>query len=88
MRHDVTFPLYVEVDQIYNLACPASPIQRSGERSDATASDDPRQRKPDVTQARAVLGWEPTVALRDGRTKAIDYFDAMLRESGGVVPAF
>jgi len=27
MRHDVTFPLYVEVDEIYNLACPASPIQ-------------------------------------------------------------
>ncbi|MEM7774278.1 MAG: UDP-glucuronic acid decarboxylase family protein [Pseudomonadota bacterium] len=26
MRHDVTFPLYIEVDQIYNLACPASPI--------------------------------------------------------------
>jgi len=26
MRHDVTFPLYVEVDEIYNLACPASPI--------------------------------------------------------------
>ncbi|HEY0232747.1 MAG TPA: UDP-glucuronic acid decarboxylase family protein [Dokdonella sp.] len=26
MRHDVTFPLYVEVDRIYNLACPASPI--------------------------------------------------------------
>ena len=26
MRHDVTFPLYVEVDQIYNMACPASPI--------------------------------------------------------------
>ncbi|MDP3610270.1 MAG: GDP-mannose 4,6-dehydratase, partial [Rubrivivax sp.] len=26
MRHDVTFPLFVEVDEIYNLACPASPI--------------------------------------------------------------
>ena len=26
LRHDVTFPLYVEIDQIYNLACPASPI--------------------------------------------------------------
>ena len=26
LRHDVTFPLYVEVDEIYNLACPASPI--------------------------------------------------------------
>lgn len=27
LRHDVTFPLYVEVDQIYNLACPASPVR-------------------------------------------------------------
>ena len=26
IRHDVTFPLYVEVDEIYHLACPASPI--------------------------------------------------------------
>jgi UDP-glucuronate decarboxylase len=26
MRHDVTFPLYIEVDEIYNLACPASPV--------------------------------------------------------------
>ena len=26
IRHDVTFPLYVEVDEIYNLACPASPM--------------------------------------------------------------
>jgi UDP-glucuronate decarboxylase len=26
MRHDVTFPLYVEVDEIYNLACPVSPV--------------------------------------------------------------
>ncbi|MDH3469493.1 MAG: GDP-mannose 4,6-dehydratase, partial [Gammaproteobacteria bacterium] len=27
IRHDVTFPLYVEVDEIYNLACPASPVK-------------------------------------------------------------
>src|SRR5450432_1614594 len=26
VRHDVTFPLYIEVDEIYNLACPASPV--------------------------------------------------------------
>jgi UDP-glucuronate decarboxylase len=26
IRHDITFPLYLEVDQIYNLACPASPV--------------------------------------------------------------
>lgn len=27
MRHDITFPLYLEIDEIYNLACPASPVQ-------------------------------------------------------------
>jgi len=27
LRHDITFPLYIEVDEIYNLACPASPVQ-------------------------------------------------------------
>ena len=27
IRHDITFPLYIEVDEIYNLACPASPLQ-------------------------------------------------------------
>ena len=26
IRHDITFPLYLEIDQIYNLACPASPV--------------------------------------------------------------
>ncbi|MCK4467471.1 MAG: GDP-mannose 4,6-dehydratase, partial [Desulfobacterales bacterium] len=26
IRHDITFPLYLEVDEIYNLACPASPV--------------------------------------------------------------
>jgi UDP-glucuronate decarboxylase len=33
MRHDVTFPLYVEVDEIYNLACPASPVHYSNGKS-------------------------------------------------------
>jgi len=31
MRHDITFPLYVEVDDIYNLACPASPVHYQGD---------------------------------------------------------
>src|SRR3989440_216307 len=36
MRHDVTFPLYVEVDEIYNLACPASPIHYQHDPAQAT----------------------------------------------------
>jgi len=43
-------------------------------------SDDPRQRKPDITQARDVLSWEPKVQLREGIGKTIDYFDGLLAQ--------
>jgi nucleoside-diphosphate-sugar epimerase len=36
--------------------------------------DDPTQRQPDITAARTLLDWEPTVALRDGLPRVIDYF--------------
>jgi dTDP-glucose 4,6-dehydratase len=36
--------------------------------------DDPKQRQPDITKARALLGWEPKVALRVGLAKSLDYF--------------
>ncbi len=36
--------------------------------------DDPRQRQPDITLARKILGWEPTVALEQGLEKTIQYF--------------
>jgi UDP-glucuronate decarboxylase len=42
--------------------------------------DDPVQRCPDISQARAVLGWEPRTELRDGLTRTIDYFDRLLAE--------
>lgn len=40
--------------------------------------DDPRQRRPDIAQAREVLGWEPTIALAEGLQKTIAYFDNLL----------
>jgi len=36
--------------------------------------DDPKQRKPDITQAQAVLGWEPKIQLEAGLKKTIEYF--------------
>jgi dTDP-glucose 4,6-dehydratase len=36
--------------------------------------DDPKQRKPDITKARTLLGWEPKVALEDGLKRTIDFF--------------
>jgi UDP-glucuronate decarboxylase len=43
-------------------------------------SDDPRQRKPDITQARDILSWEPRVQLREGIGETIDYLDALLAQ--------
>ena len=45
--------------------------------------DDPMVRQPDITRARAVLGWEPTVALRDGVARTIDYFRSLGAERLG-----
>ena len=36
--------------------------------------DDPRQRQPDISRAKSMLGWQPAVKLRDGLQKTIDYF--------------
>jgi UDP-glucuronate decarboxylase len=41
-------------------------------------ADDPMQRKPDITQATEKLGWTPKIALREGLTKTIAYFDQLL----------
>ena len=42
-------------------------------------TDDPLQRCPDIAKARSLLGWEPTVALKDGLGRTIDYFDRLLK---------
>lgn len=42
--------------------------------------DDPKQRRPDITQAQATLGWAPTVPLREGLSKTIAYFDGLLQD--------
>jgi len=41
-------------------------------------ADDPKQRQPDITLAKATLGWEPKVALEDGIERTIAYFRASL----------
>jgi UDP-glucuronate decarboxylase len=44
--------------------------------------DDPKQRRPDISLAKKVLGWEPKIELRQGLAKTIEYFDAFLSEEG------
>ena len=42
--------------------------------------DDPRQRQPDISKAKALLGWEPTIHLEEGVRRTIAYFDELLKE--------
>ncbi len=60
-------------------------IELTGSRSSLVfkplPSDDPKQRQPDITQAKQVLGWEPTIPLEDGLKRTIAYFDSLLSAS-------
>ena len=42
--------------------------------------DDPRQRKPDITRAQKLLGWEPTIPLKDGLKRTVEYFAERIKK--------
>ncbi len=42
-------------------------------------ADDPKQRQPDITLAKQLLNWEPSIALEEGLKKTIAYFESVLR---------
>jgi dTDP-glucose 4,6-dehydratase len=48
--------------------------------------DDPARRRPDITRARAVLGWEPKVHLREGLSLCVPYFTQAVQESADARP--
>jgi UDP-glucuronate decarboxylase len=51
-------------------------------------SDDPRQRRPDISRARDLLGWTPAIALDEGLPRTIAYFDSRLKDEGEGVVSF
>jgi UDP-glucuronate decarboxylase len=42
-------------------------------------SDDPSQRQPDISLAMAILGWQPTIELREGLEATVEYFRALAK---------
>jgi dTDP-glucose 4,6-dehydratase len=65
----VEFTMVELADAVLELTGSTSPL-----RHQPLPKDDPKMRKPDITIARAVLGWEPKVALREGLGHTIEYF--------------
>ena len=59
---------------------------RSEIRFEPLPSDDPARRCPDITLARAMLEWQPKVALREGLRKTIEYFEELLRRKPQKLP--
>ncbi len=59
-------------------------IEMTGSRSEIVQmplpQDDPMQRRPDITKAQELLGWEPTIPLREGLARTIAYFEKKLPE--------
>jgi UDP-glucuronate decarboxylase len=82
---DVTGPINIgDPNEISVLELAQRIIQKTGTGSGVELcdlpSDDPKQRQPDITRARDILGWEPTVGLDDGLDRTIDYFREFLRD--------
>ena len=59
-------------------------LEQTGSKSELSfkplPSDDPVRRRPDITRAQNLLGWEPKTAWTDGLDKTITYFDSMLKQ--------
>jgi len=71
------------------LECAKIVLEVTGSKSKirfhALPQDDPRQRCPDITKAKRLLGWEPTVDLRAGLRMSLDYFRSAVRAIGAGV---
>ena len=86
--HDVTGPVNIGNPKEFTIRELAElVVELTGSRSKIVSarlpSDDPKQRKPDISLARQLLDWEPKTQLREGLQATIAYFDALL--AGGEV---
>ncbi len=80
---DVTTPTNIGNDNEFTILQMAElAIEVTGSNSEIVylplPADDPTQRKPDLTKARSLLGWEPTIQLREGLERTAEYFRSRL----------
>jgi dTDP-glucose 4,6-dehydratase len=70
------------------LECAKQVIAATGSASqiqfEPLPQDDPKQRRPDISKARRLLGWEPKVELKDGLNLSLDYFRKAVQQKSAV----
>ena len=70
------------------LECARRVIATTGSKSriryEPLPEDDPKQRRPDITKARALLGWEPQIDLATGLEMSLDYFRQAVTQQASV----
>ena len=86
-KDEVTGPINIGNPEEFAIATLAAMvIDLTGSRSRLVhrprPQDDPRQRRPDISNAQAVLGWGPRTPLAEGLKRTIAYFEGLLREPG------
>jgi dTDP-glucose 4,6-dehydratase len=69
-------------DEFTILECAQAVIEVTGSKSELCfhplPQDDPTRRRPDITKARTLLGWQPQIALRDGLVRSLPYFKSQV----------
>jgi len=64
------------------LECAQATLEVTGSKSELIfkplPQDDPTRRRPDITKAKAALGWEPKISLKQGLELSLDYFRSQL----------
>ena len=82
-RSDEHLPVNIgNPDEYTILECAKEILAVTGSRSEIVQKplppDDPARRRPDITRARTLLGWEPKVSLREGLSRSLEYFRSSL----------
>ena len=91
MNHDYTQPVNLGNPSEWTIAEFAEHVQTLTQSKSQIiklpkSTDDPQQRRPDIQTAKRELGWEPKVSVDDGLKKTIEYFSAVLKEGGEIIP--
>ncbi len=76
-------PVEFTIRELADMVLEEIPGSRSELRFLPLPADDPKVRKPDITLARTVLGWEPKVSLREGLRRTIPYFRELVERGDG-----